>query len=249
MTIRYGVGGNSYCGARTVTYQPEGCAICLPIKMGEVQLFEVDFSSEVRCSPTRVGCLIDYNEIVDVTSITAVPSVVFGSGNLSVIVNDINRNGKVGVLVDATNTDLLPDEKWSITVSVELENKVRLKQCFFIRLIPCGDTCSVGSEPSISCNGPVLNGSEATCGNGNDVYCIGDLPSGAVCVEIVPVQDVFYSLDGFNPSDPNSVPVLLNAGNKLCLTNPTEISNFKMEAADCNCTELCVTTIFRGPAA
>ena len=61
MTTRYAVGGASYCGPRTVKYSPEGCVECLSMKLGETQLFEVDFVDEVRCNSRRAGCAWDYD--------------------------------------------------------------------------------------------------------------------------------------------------------------------------------------------
>lgn len=245
MAVRYGVADSYSCGARTVTYTPDGCVTCLPIKLGEKQIFDVDFSGEVRCNPVRIGCRYDYDELVAVTNFNAYPETTFGSGTIQVSIQDFNeRTGIVKVLVDATDPTLNPDEKWNVDVSVEMESGRCLKQCFQIRTIPCGSSCGI---PEVSsCCGPIL-ASFIDISSGT-LYLYDEAPSGVVCAEISSTCDSFYTLDGSDPNDPTSIRIPVIAGVPLKILNTTDIQNFRMAAADCTC-ECSFTRVYRGPEA
>jgi len=240
MSVRYGVSDASRCGARAVVYQPEGCATCLTLKLGEVQIFEIDFSDEVRCNPRRIGCSVDYDEVVNVISFSATPLTVFGGGgSITASIGDIgNRTGIVQILVDATNISLQPDEKWALNMSVSLESGRILKQCFNVRLIECGEVCL---DNSPSCSGPILK-SIANCGCGI-LHLSDEVPVGTVCAEISPACDVFYTLDGTDPHGDSAIP--LAAGNTVRIVNNSEINGFRMEAVH-DGDEICVSRTYRG---
>lgn len=242
MAVRYGVADSYSCGARTVTYTPDGCMTCLPIKLGEKQIFEIDFSDEVRCRPRRVGCRTDYNELTNVITYNAVPETVFGSGTIAVSLQDIDeRGGIVRLLIDAFDPTLNPDEKFSIDVTVEMEDGRCLKQCFQIRTIACGSACNIPEESS--CCGPILATlSDVATGT---LFLYDETPSGTVCVEISSTCDVFYTLNGSDPSDPANVRIPLIAGVPYKILNALDIQNFRMAAADCTCT-CTFTRIYRG---
>lgn len=243
MAVRYGVADSYSCGARTVTYQPDGCVTCLPIKLGEKQIFEVDFSGEVRCNPVRIGCRYDYDELVQVLNFNSLPETVFGAGTIQVSVQGTDeRAGTVQILVDATDPTLNPDEKWAINITVELESGRCLKQCFQIRTIPCGSACSVADEASACC-GPIL-ASFIDISSGT-LFLYDEAPAGVVCAEITVTCDAFYTLDGSDPTDSNSVRIPVLAGFPVKLLNAQDVQNFRMAAADCSC-ECSFTRVYRG---
>lgn len=247
MTTRYGVSGAT-CGPREVIYEQQGCIVCLPIKLGEKQIFDVDFSAETRCNPTKVGCYFDYNDIVDIITVTATKEVSLGTGLMSVSVTGVipPKNGVVQLIVDATNIDLLSDESWEISVTVELEDGRYLKQCFKIKTTSCGESGSASicfPEDAPTC-GAIISTS-ATCGNGIfDV--VGDVPINAGCMQASSTVDTFYTLNGSIPTAIGSSPIPLAAGMPIVITNQSEINGFRMESAEHGCEDdLCVTVTFR----
>ena len=245
MTVRYGVGSN-YCGPRTVEYQPDGCNECLSIKLGEVQLFEVDFGKEVKCNSRRVGCVWDYDEVVSVTAYNASPETTFGSGSIAVTLKDFEaRTGVVRLLVDAKDSQLSADEKWKINVTVEFESGRCLKQCFLIFLIPCEDVCSVQLEVKPNCCGPIL-GVISNCNMGTlFVYDeVLQYPK-TVCVLVSANCDALYTLDGIDPHDDNANPIPVASGTEIKLCNSSEIQGFRLANAD-GCGQICVSRTYRG---
>lgn len=243
MSVRYGVASSSYCGPRTVAYQPDGCIECLSFKIGEKQIFDVDFGDEVRCNARRRGCIIDYDELVSVTSFNAVPETVFGGvGSIAVSLSSYDsRSGVVKLLIDATNINLRNDEKWKIDVTVQFESGRCLKQCFQVRLIDCGSSCDTIPQ---SCNGPIL-ASISNCSDG--VLLLSDeAPVNTVCAVISATCDSIYTLDGTPPCEDGVSPIPLAAGVPLTLLNLQDIANFRLANADGDCHQICVSRVYRG---
>lgn len=244
MAVRYGVGSTDAfgCGARTVVYQPDGCSQCLPIKIGERQIFEIDFSGEVACNARRIGCSIDYDELVSVVSFTSLPETVFGSGTIGSSVQSFDeRSGIVKMLIDATDANLQSDEKWSITLTVDLESGRRLKTCFQVRTIPCGSDCS--ALVCDDCNGPIL-ASLVDCSSG--ILILSDeTPSGTVCALVYATCDAYYTIDGSDPTDSASPRIPISAGTEKKLTG-NDIANFRMSNASGDCNDCTFTRIYRG---
>ncbi len=246
MSVRYGVNSASYCGPRTVSYQPEGCIECLAIKIGETQIFEIDFGKEVRCNSRRVGCVIDYDEIVDVTGFNALPETVFGGGSLAVSLKDFeNRTGIVRLLVDAKDALLNPDETWSVNVTAQFESGRCLKQCFQIRLIACGTSCSVTMpETKVNCCGPILS-VKSNCSEGT-LFLYDEVPSGTVCVLASANCNAIYTLDGIDPLDDAANPIPVAAGVEIKLCSESEIQGFRITNADMCGSRMCVARTYRG---
>ena len=245
MSIRYGSSTTYECGSRKVSYQPDGCVVCLPVKLGERQLFEVDFGSEVKCNPRRIGCTLDYDEIVSITSFNASPETVFGQGSIQVTNNGFSaRSGVVSMLVDTTDPLLQSDEKWSIDVTVEFESGRLLKQCFQIRTIPCGSSgCGVDELSENNCCGNILR-TVTSCSDGT-FFVYDEVPAGTRCVEVSATCDTYYSLDPDVLNGLRNAPVPLAAGIKLQLKTENDILNFRMESPSGACGEICVSRTFR----
>ena len=245
MSIRYGSSTTYECGSRKVSYQPDGCVVCLPVKLGERQLFEVDFGSEVKCNPRRIGCTLDYDEIVSITSFNASPETVFGQGSIQVTNNGFSaRIGVVSMLVDTTDPLLQSDEKWSIDVTVEFESGRLLKQCFQIRTIPCGGQCAAEElEVKNDCCGNILK-SSTNCSDGI-FFVYDEAPRETRCVEVSASSDTYYSIDPDVVGGLANSPMFLSSGIKVQLKTPSDIQNFRMKSCDGDCEEICVSRVFR----
>lgn len=157
MGLRYGTAVTNCYTNPTVSYSQDSslCVQSFAVKIGEIQHIIMSYTDGIACSPCGVTQNTNDIDIRQVGDLVVDPKVKFSTGVLSAsivqqgVVPSNHLDGTVKISINATDFNLRPDEKYEITLAVDLNDGRRLSQSFIIKVVhPSADIFGIsGSLP------------------------------------------------------------------------------------------------------